>query len=71
MIDLRSERLNRGLSVRDAAGRIGVEPQTLSRAESGGSRPHPGNALKIAEFYGCRVTDLWPVEPEPDSKAAA
>lgn len=64
MIDLRAERLNRGLSVSAAASQIGVSPTTLARAEDGAFTPRPANALKIAAFYGHRVTDVWPVREE-------
>jgi transcriptional regulator with XRE-family HTH domain len=64
-INLTAERLNRGLTLREAAREIGIPPATLQRAESGdGIRP--GSAFKVANFYGYRVTDIWPVE-----KAAA
>lgn len=61
-------RLNRGLSVRQAAESIGISRATLERAERGESI-HPGSAKLIADFYELRVTDLWPV-PEHDEAAA-
>lgn len=58
---LKAMRLNRGLSTRDAARKIGVSQAILLRAESGlGVRPQ--SAKRIADFYDCLVTDLWPVE---------
>jgi transcriptional regulator with XRE-family HTH domain len=66
-INLKAERLNKGLSIREAAKEIGVAAPTLGRAEQGATNLHPSNALKIANFYGCKVTDIWPVE----EKAAA
>lgn len=66
-IDLRRERLNRGFSRRQAAEQMGVNENTLKRAEEG-DMPHPGNALKIATFYGHQVTDVWPLE---NAEAAA
>lgn len=63
--DIRAERLNRGLSVQEAAEQIGVAGMTLSRAEQGSHIPRPGAAFKIASFYGYRVTDLWPTERDP------
>jgi transcriptional regulator with XRE-family HTH domain len=64
-MNLRAERLNRGLSLRDAATKIRVPEATLLRAETGlGVRPV--NAKAIADFYGVKVTDIWPVdEPVP------
>jgi transcriptional regulator with XRE-family HTH domain len=57
-------RLNRGLSLREAADAIGVERRVLLRAELGTTTPHPGNGKKIADFYDKQVTDLWPLEDE-------
>ncbi len=54
-------RVNRGLSVPAAAARAGVATGTLRRAERGLSI-RPGPAKRIADFYGRKVTDLWPVE---------
>lgn len=65
VIDLRAERMNRGLSQGDAAQRMGVQVDALARAERGEGKPHPRNAFKIASFYSYKVTDIWPVEPEP------
>ena len=53
-------RLDRGLSVSQAAQQIGVAQRTLSRAESG-EGIHPASMKLIADFYYVRVTDLWPV----------
>ena len=57
------ERLNRGLSRRQLADELGVSPRVIEYAEQGG-RPHPRNAKKIADFFDCRVTDIWPLAPE-------
>jgi transcriptional regulator with XRE-family HTH domain len=60
-MNLRAERLNKGLNSREAAEQIGVSQAILLRAEDGlGVRPR--HAKAIADFYGCRVTDIWPVE---------
>lgn len=63
VVDLKAERLNRGLSLVDAATEMEVDRDAIRRAEEGIGRPHPRNALKIADYYGYRVTDIWPVEP--------
>lgn len=67
-VNLRAERLNRGLSVADAAEQIGVQKNILLNAENG-STPYPANAFKIASFYGYRVTDVWPVEESTGAAA--
>lgn len=61
-ISLKAERLNRGLTLNDAAEEMGVDRQALLRAENGGPRPTPSNAFKIADFYGFKVTEVWPLE---------
>lgn len=61
MFDLRAARQNRGLTLREAAQQTGVEFTALQRAERG-SRPYPATAKQIADFYGVKVTDIWPVE---------
>lgn len=64
--NLRAERLDKGLSQRAAAEQIGISQAILLRAEDGlGVRP--AHAKLIADFYGFRVRDIWPVE---DRKAA-
>ncbi len=72
-VDLRAERVNRGLTLKEAARQMGlVGWKTLMRAEGGEVVPSPPNAFKIASFYGYRVTDVWPLpdrEPEPEAAA--
>lgn len=67
-MNLTAERLNRGLSVRQAGDLIGVAPNTLATLERGGSVA-PSSAKLIADFYGCKVTDL--LRPPDEPKAAA
>lgn len=69
-MNLRAERLNRGLSPADAAAAIGVSRGTLVRAERG-LMPQASQAKSIADFYGVLVTDLWPVEPRNGDREAA
>ena len=68
-LDIRAMRINRGLSVEEAADQIGVATMTLRRAEEGKHRPRASNAFKIASFYNHKVTDIWPVA-ENGSEAA-
>jgi len=65
-IDLKAERVNKGLSLDALAASIDVPKSTLARVE-GGSHPRVETAFKIADFYGYKVTDIWPL----DSKAVA
>ncbi len=65
MINLRAERINRGLSLRIAAEQMGlVDWKTLQRAETGEAVPQIANAYKIASFFGVQVTDVWPLDRE-------
>lgn len=66
-VDIRAERINRGLGIAEAAKRMGVHVSILGRAESGENKPHPRNAFKIATFYGYRVTDVWPLPDEDET----
>lgn len=36
-------------------------PLWVMRGALNGTLPNPANAKKIADYVGCRVTDLWPV----------
>lgn len=64
-------RKNEGLSQRAAAKRMGITADILQRAEQG-SHPHLKTAKVIADFYGVKVTDIWPVEdPGDDGERAA
>jgi lambda repressor-like predicted transcriptional regulator len=63
MLNLAAERHNRGLSAADAAKEIGVTQRILLGAEQG-RRPQPRHAKLIADYYGVRVTDLWPVNSQ-------
>ena len=60
-VDLAKERLEKGLSIRKAAAAMGIGAMTLQRAESG-ETVHPANAKTIAEFYGYKPTQVWPLD---------
>lgn len=59
---LRAARIDKGLTIEQAADQIKVGREVLRRAESNGSRPQPRHAIKIAEFYGLKPSELWPIE---------
>lgn len=63
-INLKQERLNRGLTVAGLAQEIGISPSALQRAEAGRS-VHPANAKSIADYFEMKVTDIWPLDEEP------
>lgn len=58
-VDLRVERLKRGLSLDALSSEVGVPKTTLARVERGGPRPRPEVAFKIAKFYDFEVEDVW------------
>lgn len=60
-VDLKSERLNRGLSLDALSAEVSVPKSTLARMENG-VEPRPEVRLKIANLYGFKVTDIWPVD---------
>jgi DNA-binding XRE family transcriptional regulator len=69
-MNLAEERLNRGLSIPALAREVDVAEHVIRHAEKGGI-PNPANALKIATFLGCRVTDIWPATVHHSNGAAA
>jgi ribosome-binding protein aMBF1 (putative translation factor) len=60
--DLKTARLNAGLSIRGLAREIDVPEQSIRRFEAGDSGLHPANAKRIADRFGVQVTDLLPVK---------
>jgi transcriptional regulator with XRE-family HTH domain len=58
---IKAARLDQGLTIAKAAKKAGVTEDIVLRAENGAT-PRPEAALKIAEFCGLSVTDIWPVE---------
>lgn len=67
--DLRTERINRGLTQAALARLIEVDRTTIIRIERGGT-PFADTALKIADWLGEKPADLWPAEA-PERTAAA
>jgi transcriptional regulator with XRE-family HTH domain len=60
VVDLKAARLDRGLSVADAADQMSVHPRTLYRAEKGaGGVPLAKTAYRIANFYGFKPSEVW------------
>lgn len=62
-VNLIADRLNKGLSSREAAKKIGVSQAVLLNAETGRRPKRASDAKAIADFYEYRVTDIWPVDP--------
>ena len=61
---LRKKREGLRLSMRDVAGALGLSVTGYWQIEHGGD-PMLSTALKIADFFGCSVPDLWPTRVKP------
>lgn len=58
MNSYRRYRILANMSQAEAAKRIGVSQQAISKWESGKTLPRIFKAFKAAEVYGCKVDDL-------------
>ena len=56
-------RAERGVSRRELAGAVGVNPQTIGYLERGDYSPSCELALKIADFFGVPVEALFSLRP--------
>jgi transcriptional regulator with XRE-family HTH domain len=64
-------RLNKGMTQRELAAAAGVPLTTVQRLETGGGAS-PRNAKRVADFFGCLVTDLLPpLDPREPEEATA
>ena len=66
---LRVLRIERGLTVGEAAEKIGIDRHTLGRVEGGTQRPSGPTLLKIAQGYGVPVKELVeePIPPKVEA----
>lgn len=62
--DLRRRREERGLSQAELGEAVGVTRQTINSIERGRYNPSLELAFALAEFFDCRIEDLF--EPEPE-----
>jgi DNA-binding XRE family transcriptional regulator len=60
---LKELRVNAGMSALELALLVGVTRQSIYSWEAGKSRPEPAKAKRVADHFGLKVTDLWPIEP--------
>lgn len=58
-------RLNKGLTPNQVAYLTGLTGPTVRLAESG-HVPSPRVQLALADFYGRKVVDLWPLEVQKE-----
>jgi DNA-binding XRE family transcriptional regulator len=61
VVTLEQLRLDAGLSPEQLAAETGVSNVTIRSAERSGKRPQPQTAKKLADYFGVKVTAIWPV----------
>jgi putative transcriptional regulator len=57
--DLRDRRAERDLSQADLAAGVDVSRQTINAIERGRYDPSLELAFELAEYFGCRIEDLF------------
>lgn len=69
---IKAQRLSKGYSQEEVAGRLGVSRQAVAKWESGQSAPSTENLFKLAELFGSTVdlllTESIPPCPAPTSR---
>lgn len=65
-----ADRVNAGETLQQRARAIGIDHRTLRKLEIDGLMPAAPAAKKVADHYGKLVTELWPLDPEPQDMAA-
>lgn len=58
MVTLEAARVNAGLKQSEAAEKMGITPETLSRWEKGKSFPTVPQITKLEELYGVSYADI-------------
>lgn len=61
--DLRTARINAGLSIKGLARETKVNEHSIRALESGERGVRPENAKKVADYFDVQVTDVMPVDP--------
>lgn len=54
-------RVDAGLSPNDLGAHLGISGNSIREAEKG-ANTHPRHKLQIADFFGLRPTDIWPID---------
>ena len=62
--ELRKAKGGSGISRSTLAKKIGVERSYIYRLEKGERKPSFDLALRIAQYFGCRVEDIYRLETE-------
>ena len=58
MVKLKEYRLKSGLKINAIIAKVGVSRETLYNYETGKKKPKFETMVKLAEIYGCTVTDF-------------
>lgn len=66
----REKRNELNLSLRDVHAAVGISVSGLHAIEHGGN-VEMTTALKLCEFYGCQLTELWSAKKRPSSNTSA
>jgi lambda repressor-like predicted transcriptional regulator len=69
-VDLKAERINRGLSLDALSEETGVPKATLARAERREGVPTARVQHAIATYFNKQPTEIWPLDDEPAEVAA-
>lgn len=68
---IRTWRLDHGWSQKRLAAEIGVSVDVIRNIEKTGARPQPANALKVAEYFDCKPSDMFRDDDATPSELAA
>lgn len=71
MIELRRKRTDHGMTQKQIADSLGVEPNTISQWESGAREPRVPQLVKLAELFDCTVDELLGIEKTPTHNGQA
>jgi DNA-binding XRE family transcriptional regulator len=59
---LQALRINAGMSINDLAYETQVDPKTIRRCEEDGHITGPRIQRPLAEYFGYKPTDVWPLD---------
>lgn len=62
VVTLEQRRFDEGLTPEGLGVICGVAGKTIRRLEESGARPTPAIAKRIADHFGVKPSDIWPVE---------
>lgn len=61
VVSLAQLRFDAGLTPEELGDKVGIAGRTIRRLEEG-TRPTPRVAKAIADHFGVKASDLWPLE---------